>query len=66
MSIPTKQFRFKDGKLQQAFVMDRDDADLADSFHAGYIDKDVFERFDGSFSRWLDNVCYWVTVQSAD
>jgi len=66
MKIPTKQFRFKDGKLQQAFVFDRDDADLADSFIAGHIDAYIFERFDGSFSKWLEDACDWITVQSVD
>lgn len=64
--IPTKQFRFKDGKLQQAFVFDENDAWLADVFHQGHVDADIFKKFDGSFSKWLDYECNWITVQSVD
>ena len=64
--IPTKQFRFKYGKLQQAFMFDEDDVWLADKFHQGHIDNELFVKFNGSFSKWLDYECNWVTVQSID
>lgn len=64
MKTPTNHFRFFEGKLQQAFVYDEDDAWLASKYPYEHIDVDVFKEHNGSFADWLEWECDWIDVRS--